>query len=70
MSGHIAHLLGLLVKNDTIFFIAFQTDPQTTDYALEAGATRNFEAAKTAEEMAKKEAAAIEEEEANNPMKV
>ncbi|XP_064606996.1 splicing factor YJU2-like [Liolophura sinensis] len=50
--------------------IAFKTDLRTTDYALEDGATRNFEASKTAEEMAQKERQAKEEEEMNNPMKV
>ena len=50
--------------------IAFKTDPEKTDYTLEAGATRNFEASKTAEEMAKKALKEKEEEELNNPMKV
>ncbi|XP_064644331.1 splicing factor YJU2-like [Lineus longissimus] len=50
--------------------IAFKTDPQNTDYSLEDGATRNFEAAKTAEKLARQEQQAIEDEEANNPMKV
>lgn len=50
--------------------ISFKTDPENTDYTLEAGATRNFEAMKTASEMAKKEQQEKEEEEANNPMKV
>ena len=50
--------------------IAFKTDPKNTDYELEAGATRNFQASRTAEELAKKEQAAIEEEEANNPVKM
>ena len=47
-----------------------QTDPQTTDYILEAGATRNFEASRTAEKMALQEQKEKEAEEANNPMKV
>lgn len=37
---------------------------------MEDGATRNFEPIRTAEEQAKREQAAIEEEEKNNPMKV
>jgi len=48
----------------------FQTDPQNTDYELEAGATRNFEATRTAEKMALQEQKEKEAEEANNPMKV
>ena len=48
----------------------FQTDPENVDYELESGATRNFEAAKTLAEMEKKKQAAIEAEEAANPMKV
>ena len=40
------------------------------DYVLEAGATRNFEALRTAELMAQKEADQKEAELANNPMKV
>jgi len=47
-----------------------QTDPQSTDYELEAGATRNFEATRTAEKMALQELKEKEAEEANNPMKV
>lgn len=47
-----------------------QTDPQNTDYELEAGATRNFEATRTAEKMALQEQKEKEAEEANNPMKV
>ena len=41
-----------------------------TDYTLEGGASRNFEAAKTAEMLAQKAQKEIEEEELNNPMKV
>jgi len=37
---------------------------------LEAGATRNFEAARTAEKMALQEQKEKEADEANNPMKV
>ena len=47
-----------------------QTDPKNTDYELEGGATRNFEALRTAEMMAQREIKEKEEEEKNNPMKV
>lgn len=50
--------------------IAFKTDLKNTDYVLEAGATRLFEAEKLAKEMAERERQAIEDEELNNPMKV
>jgi hypothetical protein len=50
--------------------IAFKTDPVNTDYELEAGATRNFEATRTAERMALQEQKEKEAEEANNPMKL
>lgn len=50
--------------------ISFKTDPQNTDYEIEAGATRNFMALKLAEEQAKKEMDELKEEEANNPMKL
>lgn len=50
--------------------ISFKTDPQNTDYEIEAGATRNFMALKLAEEQAKKEEDELKEEEANNPMKL
>jgi len=50
--------------------IAFKTDPMNTDYELEAGATRNFEATRTAEKMALQEQKEKEAEEANNPMKL
>jgi hypothetical protein len=43
---------------------------KNTDYTLEAGATRLFEAEKLAKEMAERERQAIEDEELNNPMKV
>ncbi|XP_791492.3 splicing factor YJU2 [Strongylocentrotus purpuratus] len=49
--------------------VVFKTDPQQTDYTLEQGAIRLFEAAKlyqAAEEKEKKQA----EEDATNPMKV
>lgn len=50
--------------------ISFKTDPQNTDYEIEAGATRNFMALKLAEEQAKKELDELKEEEASNPMKL
>jgi len=50
--------------------ICFRTDPETTDYVLEAGATRNFEALKKAEDQAEREAEARREELENNPMKL
>ncbi|CAE1156065.1 Splicing factor YJU2 [Acanthosepion pharaonis] len=50
--------------------IAFKTDLKNTDYTLEAGAKRNFEAAKLAEEMEERSRKEKEEEELNNPMKV
>ncbi|ALC42718.1 CG8435 [Drosophila busckii] len=50
--------------------ISFKTDPQNTDYEIEAGATRNFMALKLAEEQARREERELREEEANNPMKL
>lgn len=50
-----------------IFFI--QTDLENTDYTLEAGAKRLFEAEKIAQQMAEEERKAKEEDEMN-PMKV
>lgn len=50
--------------------ICFRTDPATTDYIIEAGATRNFEALRKAEEIAEKEQEARKEELENNPMKL
>ncbi|XP_069128502.1 splicing factor YJU2-like isoform X2 [Argopecten irradians] len=50
--------------------IAFKTDLKNTDYTLEAGATRLFEAEKIAKEMAEREIKEKEEEELNNPMKI
>ncbi|KAE8745074.1 hypothetical protein FOCC_FOCC008250 [Frankliniella occidentalis] len=50
--------------------ISFKTDPQNTDYEIEAGATRNFMALKLAEEQAQREEDERKEEEATNPMKL
>jgi len=50
--------------------ISFRTDPANTDYVLEAGATRNFEALAKAEKQAESEEKAHQEELKNNPMKL
>ncbi len=50
--------------------ISFKTDPASTDYVVEAGATRNFMALKLAEEQAMREIEAEKEEERTHPMKV
>ena len=50
--------------------ICFRTDPANTDYVLEAGATRNFEALAKAEKQAEAEEKARQDELANNPMKL
>lgn len=50
--------------------ISFRTDPANTDYVLEAGATRNFEALTKAEKQAEEEERLRKEELENNPMKL
>lgn len=52
-----------------VLVICLKTDLKNTDYTLEAGATRLFEAEKLAQEMAEKERKLKEDEELN-PMKV
>ncbi len=50
--------------------IAFRTDPANTDYVLEAGATRNFEALSKAEKQEEERQRAHEQELKDNPMKL
>lgn len=48
--------------------ISFRTDPESTDYIIEAGAHRNFQALKLAEEQADREAKEVQNEIESNPM--
>ncbi|MCL4119009.1 UNVERIFIED_CONTAM: hypothetical protein GTU68_017893 [Idotea baltica] len=48
--------------------ISFRTDPESTDYVIEAGAHRNFQALKLAEEQAAREDREAREEIESNPM--
>jgi len=48
--------------------ISFRTDPESTDYIIEAGAHRNFQALKLAEEQAAKEDQEAKEKIESNPM--
>jgi len=52
-----------------IAVITFKTDPENTDYTMEHGATRLFEAWKKLNEQNQKEKQDREDEETNNPMK-
>ncbi|XP_068711106.1 splicing factor YJU2-like [Montipora capricornis] len=49
--------------------ITFKTDPESTDYVCENGATRNFQAQKLMEDEENRRQKEEEEEEQNNPMK-
>lgn len=48
--------------------ISFRTDPESVDYVIEAGAHRNFQALKLAEEQAAREEREAKEEIESNPM--
>ncbi|CAH1250540.1 splicing factor YJU2-like [Branchiostoma lanceolatum] len=50
--------------------ISFRTDPENTDYVVEQGATRNFQAMEMVEKEEERAQKEREEEELNNPMKV
>ncbi|XP_035663041.1 splicing factor YJU2-like [Branchiostoma floridae] len=50
--------------------ISFRTDPESTDYVVEQGATRNFQAMEMVEKEEERAQKEREEEELNNPMKV
>lgn len=52
------------------YTLSFQTDPENTDYTMEEGAIRNFEAFRLAQKQAEKDKQDKEDEEVNNPMKV
>eukprot|EP00794_Sanderia_malayensis_P019933 gene19933-21885_t len=49
--------------------ITFKTDPENTDYTMEQGAIRNFEAFRLAKKQEEKLKQEKEDEELNNPMK-
>jgi len=49
--------------------ITFKTDPKSSDYIMEKGATRNFESLRRLQEKIERESKEVEQEEAANPMK-
>jgi len=49
--------------------ITFKTDPKSSDYVMEKGATRNFESLRRLQEKIERESKEVEQEEAANPMK-
>ena len=57
-------------NDDVYFWFISQTDPESTDYVCENGATRNFQAQKLMEDEENRRQKEEEEEEQNNPMKV